>query len=140
LTFPYSVSTYYLTDTAETINPGSATTALTTRGSGSVSSTTNTAAGPVTPFQATATAGGTAIEWYTPPLNAFTLGGKSKFNLRPTAAAGSTNSSLKAEIAICATNGSGATVWGIADLEAIPQFGYGGLNTTESVKFAGCRR
>ena len=46
-------STYYLTDTAETINPGSATEkkALTTRGSGSVTVAASTAAGPTAGIQ-----------------------------------------------------------------------------------------
>jgi hypothetical protein len=134
-----SVSTYYLTDTAETINPGSATEkkALTTPGTGSVNSVTNATSGPVTPIQVTATSGGTAIEWYTPPLNAFSLGGKAKFNIRGLEAAATLNASLKAEIAITAGDGSGATVWGIANVEAITTYGLvGELNISDTAYFA----
>jgi hypothetical protein len=134
-----SVSTYYLTDTAETINPGSATEkkALTTPGTGSVNSVTNATSGPVTPIQVTATSGGTAIEWYTPPLNAFSLGGKSKFNIRGLEVAATLNASLKAEIAITAGDGSGATVWGVANVEAITTYGLvGELNISDTAYFA----
>jgi len=112
-------STYYLTDTAETINPGSATEkkALTTRGSGSVNAVTNTAAGPTAGAQTTASAGGTAVEWYTPALNAVTFGGKAKFNIRALESNASANASLRAEIAVTATDGTSPVVWGTACVE-----------------------
>jgi hypothetical protein len=110
---------------------------LTTRGSGSTNSVTNATSGPVTPIQVTATSGGTAIEWYTPPLNAFSLGGKAKFNIRGLEAAATLNASLKAEIAITAGDGSGATVWGIANVEAITTYGLvGELNISDTAYFA----
>jgi hypothetical protein len=125
ISLSFSVSTYYLTDTAETINPGSATEkkALTTRGGGSVNAVTNTAAGPTAGIQVTASAGGSAVEWYTPPLNAVTLGGKAKLNIRALESSAAANASLKAEIAVTATDGTGATVWGVADVEAITTSG-----------------
>ena len=124
-----------LTDTAETINPGSATEkkALTTRGSGSVNSVTNTANGPTAGIQVTATGGGTAIEWYTPPLNAVTFGGKAKFNIRGLESNASANASLKAEVSICANDGTSPVVWGIADVEAITTYGLvGEVNTSDT--------
>ena len=112
----YGGTTYYLTDTAETINPGSATEkkALTTRGSGSVNAVTSTAAGPTAGIQLTATAGGTAVEWYTPPLTPATLGGMAKFNVRALESNAAANASLRCEVAVVNGDGSGAVVWGTA--------------------------
>jgi hypothetical protein len=101
-----------------------------------VNSVTNTAAGPVTPIQVTATGGGTAIEWYTPALNGFTLAGKTKFNIRGLESSAAANSSLKAEIAVCAGNGTSPVVWGIANLEATQHGGYGEVPTTDTALFA----
>ena len=130
-------STYYLTDTAETINPGAATEkkALKTRGSGSVNAITNTAAGPVAPIQVTATGGGTAIEWYTPPLNAFTLGGKAKFNMRGLESNAAANASLCAQIAVVNGDGTGAVVWAKANIESDNTTG-GELGTADAVEIA----
>ena len=107
-------STYYLTDTAETINPGAATEkqALTTRGGGSVNSVTNTAAGPTAGIQVTDSAGGSALEWYTPPLNAVTIGGVATFNVRGLESNAAANAILRGEIAVVASDGSGAAAWG----------------------------
>lgn len=120
VTLPESVPTYYLTDTASSVNPGSAVekVASQTRGGSSVNSVTNTAAGPTAGIQATGSAGGTAIEWYTPALNVFTLGGKAKFNIRALESNASANASLKAEIAIVNGDGTSPVVWGIAGIEA----------------------
>ena len=114
------VSTYYLTDTAESINPGSAIEkkALTTRGSGVTTAVTNTAAGPTAGIQITASAGGTAIEWYTPPLEAFTLGGKAKVGTWAVESNAAANASLRADIAICNEDGSSPVIWGTAAIEA----------------------
>lgn len=132
----YSVgTTYYLTDTAETINPGAATEkkALRIRGTGSVNSITNTAAGPTAGIQTTATAGGTAIEWYTPPLNAISLGGKCKFLIRGLESSASANASLKVEVAVTANDGTSATLWGIANLEPITTYGLlGEINVSDT--------
>jgi hypothetical protein len=133
----YPVSTYYLTDTAETINPGSATEkkALTTRGSSSVNAVTNTAAGPTAGIQVTASGGGTAIEWYTPALQSVTFGGKAKFNIRALESNAAANASLRAEIAVVAGDGTAATVWGVANVESDTTLG-GELGTTDAAKVA----
>lgn len=128
-------STYYLTDTAETINPGSAIEkkASTTRGSGTVNTVTNTATGPTAGIQLTNSAGGTAVEWYTPPLQAVTFGGRALFNLRGLESAAGANASLKAEVAICANDGSSAVVWGVAGVRAITTYGSTGeLSTSQT--------
>ncbi len=106
----------YLTDTASDANPGSAVEkeAWTSRGSGSTNSITNTAAGWTAPIQVTNTAGGTVIEWYTKKLAAFTLGGICKFNIRALESSSSADASLKAEVAVTASDGSSPTVLGVA--------------------------
>jgi len=59
-----------------------------------------------------------AIEWYTPPLEAVTFGGKAKFNIRALESSAAANASLRAEIAITAGDGTGAVVWGTACVES----------------------
>src|SRR4029077_4725445 len=135
LTFLTSVpagSTYYLTDTAATINPGGAVekVAAKTRGGGSVNAVTNTAAGPTAGIQITASAGGTALEWYTPPLEAVTIGGMATLNVRASESNASANSSLSCEIAIVATDGSGASAWAKGYLKADPANGERGEIST----------
>jgi hypothetical protein len=111
-----TASIMYLTDTAETINPGSSTEkkALKTRGSGSVNSVTNAINGPTPGVQVTDVAAGTTIEWYTPPLQAFTLGGKAGFSIHALVSTTTSRASLRAEIAVCNNDGTGAVVWGSA--------------------------
>lgn len=110
----------------------------TTRGPASKTVVTNTAAGPTSGVQLTLTAGGSAVDWYTPRLNAFTLGGVAKFNLRALESNTAANASLKAELAVCDSDGSNATVWGVSDIEA--ETGAGGsigeLATSDGEKVA----
>lgn len=54
------------------------------------------------------------IEWYSEPLDAFTLGGKAMFKVRASQSSSAANTSLRAEIAVCDGDGSGAVVWGVA--------------------------
>ena len=83
---------------------------------------TNSAAGPTAPIPITASAGGTPVEWYTPPLPSFILGGKAKFNLRTFHSNAAVNGFPGAEIAVVNNDGSGAVVWGSS---RIPQVGTG---------------
>lgn len=131
----------FLTTTAASggINPGSASEkeSWTSRGGGSTSSVTNITAGFHTPDQVTDTAGGTLLEWYTRPLQAFTLGGKAKANLRLTGTQVNAGISARAEIAICDSGGNLVSVWGAADvkptgLENGSQFG--SLDVTEAAR------
>ena len=73
-------STYYLTDTASTstLVAPSRRSRHRRAGGGAVNAVTNTAAGPTAGIQITDSAGGTAIEWYTPALEAATLGGRAQ--------------------------------------------------------------
>lgn len=105
-------STYYLTDTASDVSGSGKKAASTSRGAGSTNSATTQVNGPVSPTQVTDTAGGTALEWYTPQLNAFTLSGMAQFNVRAKAALAGTAEAVGAEIAVCNSDGSGASVWG----------------------------
>ena len=125
-------STYYLTDTDETINPGGATEkkALTTRGAGSVNAVTNTAAGPTAGIQVTASAGGSQLEWYTPPLQAVTLGGRAVFNVQGLESNSAANAIWRGEIAVVANDGSAAVVWATG----WAQLASGELGTTDQPK------
>jgi hypothetical protein len=133
-----SGSTYYLTDADETINPGSATekVASKTRGGGSVNAVTNTAAGPTAGIQVTASAGGSAIEWYTPPLEAVTLGGKAQFAVRVFESNLAANASLRAEVAVANGDGSGAVVWGSACIQPGFATDNGELSTADETRTA----
>jgi hypothetical protein len=115
----------YLTDTASDANPGASVEkeAWTSRGSGSVNAITNTAAGWTSPIQVTNTAGGTVIEWYTKQLAAFTLGGICRFNIRALESNATANASVKAEVAVTASDGTSPTVLGVACIAAGSTFG-----------------
>ncbi len=124
----------FLTTTSAGINPGAATEleAWTSRGSGSTNSVTNTAAGWTAGIQITDTAGGTALEWYSKQLNAFTLGGLASCNIRGLESSASANASLACEIAICNSDGSGATVWGVGRIVPIGSPARSELGTSDA--------
>lgn len=122
-------STLYLLDAASDINPGSAVEkeAWTSRGSSSVTAVTNTPSGGWTPgVQVTNTAGGTAIEWYSKQLQAFTLSGRTQSRLRAFESGGGANAAVRLEIAICDADGSNPVIWGTSGMVG------GELATTES--------
>jgi hypothetical protein len=109
-------STYYLRDTASDISGAKALS--TTQGSGTAEAVHQTIAGAITfpGDQWTATAGGSDIEWFTPTLNAFTLGGLVKVILNNNAAvleagAATPFDALTIEIARVDSDGSNASVW-----------------------------
>lgn len=84
---------------------------LNVRGAGVQSDPTSTATGPTSGIQMTDTAGGTAVEWYTRPLDAFTLAGPVLANTRVSEGATTANASFKVEIAIVDNDGTNAVVW-----------------------------
>lgn len=129
-------TTLYLTDTASDVSTANVDReAWTSRGAGSVDDVTNTAAGWTAPIQVTDTAGGTAVEWYTKRTAAFTLGGKAKINIRAKESATSANAGLKAEIAICNSDGSGAVVWASAcNSSADAAAAFNELSTTDGAQ------
>lgn len=86
----------------------------TSRGSGDVLISTNTVAGPTSPFQATISAGGSVVEWYSKPVEAFTLSGLIECNLRGTESNSAANAAMLIEVARVNGDGSSPTVFGVA--------------------------
>lgn len=85
--------------------------AWTTQGSGSSTGVTNTQNGWVSPIQMTDTAGGTVIDWFTPKLVGFTLGGLAKAVMLMNESNNSANASARCEIAIVNSDGTNPVVW-----------------------------
>lgn len=128
-------STLYLTSTAAAVNPGSSNELemWTARGGGSADLVTNTVAGWTAGLQVTDSGGGTAQEWYSKQLQAFTLGGKAKLNVRVRESNTSAWASYRAEIAICASDGTGAVIWGIGALDT-SEVSNGHMTTTDTAR------
>lgn len=83
----------------------------TARGDGVNSIVTNTSAGWVTPgIQWTDSGGGTAVEWYSKPLAAFTLSGLVRVNMRA-AASNTFTCGIRVEIAVVDGNGANPVIW-----------------------------
>lgn len=102
----------YLTDDVSDVNTASVDkVAWLDRGAGVQSIITNTVAGLTTGVQMTDTGGGTVVDWFTPPLQSFTLTGLARANLRALESNIAANASLRCEIARVAGDGTGATVW-----------------------------
>jgi hypothetical protein len=107
-------STVYLTDVASDVSTASVDReAWTDRDDGMVTDVTNTAAGWTAPIQVTDTAGGTVVDWFTPQLNAITLGGAARCNIRGLHSSSSANAGFRVEVARVDTNGGNATVWAV---------------------------
>ena len=108
-------TTLYLNDAAASggINPGAATEkeAWTSQGSSSQTCVTNVGAGPTSGIQITKTAGGTAVEWYSRPLNAFTLQDAVSHHIRCFRSAG-IQVGIGVEVAVTDNDGTNATVVG----------------------------
>lgn len=105
-------TTIYFTDTVSDVSTAAVDlVAWTDRGAGVTSDVTNTAAGWTAPIQITDTAGGTVVEWYTKQLQAFTLTGMARANLRFLESNALANASAKCEIARVDSDGSNPTVW-----------------------------
>ena len=86
--------------------------AWTSRGSGVVTAVTDTVAGWTVPIQVKKdNTKEVPLEWYSRPLQAFTLGGMAKFNLGALQSATSKFASLKAELAVVNGDGSSPVVW-----------------------------
>ena len=100
-------------------------------GSAVVINTSVTSNGWTAPVQLKS--GGTAIEWYSKPLQAFTLAGLVRVNVRAKENGASTNGAIRVELAVCNGDGSGATVWGAADLIDSASIGLGGGAGTDAL-------
>lgn len=101
----------------------------TSRGDGVNSIVRNTAAGWTSPLQWTDSGGGTAVEWYSKRLNAFTLSDLVRCNLRAKEDALSIRISVRAELATCNNDGTNVTVWGAGELYNAT---FGELTTSEA--------
>lgn len=77
--------------------------AWTSRGSGVINYRSDTNTGWVTPLL--------AAEWFTPPLNAFTLTGMAQANIRALTSSGTSRASMRCEIARVDNDGTNPTVW-----------------------------
>ena len=117
LTFDTSTpagSVVYLTDTDSIVNQGIVEKeAWTARGAGVQDAVTNTQNDPANPIPCTQTAGGTAIAWYTKPLQAFTLSGPVQVRVRAIGSNASCWAAPVVEIAVVNNDGSSPTVFGI---------------------------
>lgn len=133
-------TTLGLSNTASDVNIGSSVDEFkaTLDGSGSGKQcgfNANTPAGWTAPQQYKDLSSGNTVEWYTPQLQAFTLGGKAKAQIFVAESIATTNASFAVEIAVCNSDGSGATVWGIACSEAITTSGsVGEVPTTAALR------
>jgi hypothetical protein len=106
-------TTVYLTDTASAVSTASVDReAWTSRGAGVQTDVVSTAAGWTAPIQLTDTAGGTVVDWFTRPLEAFTLGGAVRCNIRLGRTSGSSQTIPRVEVARVANDGTSPTVWG----------------------------
>ena len=107
----------YLTDTASDVSTASVDReAWKSRGGGEASDVTNTVAGFTSPIQVTDTAGGTAVDWFTPRLLGFTLSGMAYFRVDGVESAVAANAALRVEIARVDADGTNPTVWATAGL------------------------
>lgn len=113
--FPTAGTVVYPTSTDSDVNPGGVTAkrAWTTAGFGSITATLNSVAGWTPPLQWTNSAGGTAIEWFTPQLEAVTLGGSVKIDQRGLESAAPVNAAPRCEIAVCNSDGTSPVIWGV---------------------------
>lgn len=98
-------------------------------GSGVVTAERNTAAGWTAPLQWTDTAGGTAVEWYSRPLTAFTLSGPVGVSVWAHQSNIDANASVRAELAVCDGDGSNVSVWSAATILDTDAIGSGGAGT-----------
>lgn len=85
----------------------------TSRGGSASSAVVNSAAGWTAPIQWTDTAGGTAVEWYSKQLSAFTLDGLVRVNMRAFSTPGC-DMGLRASLFVCDSAGSIVSTWGAA--------------------------
>jgi hypothetical protein len=120
-------TTLHLTDVAgPAVGANNEKEMWTSFGDGVNTAVVNAVAGWTAPIQWTDTAGGTAIEWYSKGLTGFTLSGPVLVNVW--AHHGGSGAGLRAELAVCNNDGSGATTWAgtcIIDSDAIGSQGSG---------------
>lgn len=105
----------------------------TARGDGVNSIVVNTAAGWTAPIQWTDSAGGTVVEWYSRPLQAFTLAERILLNIRALESNAAATASLRCELAVTNGDGSNVVVWAAANHYDGTLFGELGTSETADV-------
>lgn len=107
-------TTLYLTDNAgPAVGANDEKEMWTTAGGGTATTAVvNTTSGWTAPIQFTKTAGGTAIEWYSRRLQAFTLDGLVFCQFRMHESNIAANAGFTVELAICDSDGGNAVAWG----------------------------
>lgn len=78
-----------------------------------VSIVVNTASGPTAPIQWTDSAGGTVVDWFTPQLEAVTLAGQIKVEIRGLESNAAANAVGYCQIAVVDNDGTNANVYGV---------------------------
>lgn len=127
-------STLYLTNVAgPAVGAAIEKEMWTARGDGVDSIVVNTAAGWTAPVQWTDAAGGTVVEWYSKPLQAFTLAERVRFNMRVLQSDAAATASVRAELAVTNGDGSNVVVWAAANYYDSTNFGE--LGTAENARF-----
>lgn len=110
-------TTLYLTNVAgPAVGANTELEMWTSRGGTATSAVVNSVNSWTAPIQWTDTAGGTAVEWYSKQLSAFTLDGLVRVNARTLASAPSTGMALRASLFICDSSGSILSTWGAATI------------------------
>lgn len=111
-----SAQTLYFTNTNSDLDTGNSSEkeAWTARGAASTDAVRSTAAGYTTPLQFKNSGQTQDLTWWTKKLQAFTLSGQVKFNVRARESNASANAVLRAEVVVTDENGANPTVWGAA--------------------------
>lgn len=126
----------YLTNTASAVSTASVDLeAWTSRGGGVQTAVRNTAAGWTAPLQWTDSGGGTVVDWFTRPLQAFTLGGAAKANIRAAESNAAANASVRVEIARVDNDGTNPSVWGSWCMTSEAAGGISGELTTSEAAY-----
>jgi hypothetical protein len=104
----------------------------TSRGDGANTAVVNTATGWTSPIFWTVSGGGAAIVWYTRQLNAFTLSGLVRCNIRAHESNLAANASIGIELAVCDSDGTNVTVWALGRKEATINGSAGEITNAEA--------
>jgi hypothetical protein len=105
----------------------------TSRGSSAGTNVRNVPNGWTVPLQVTDVGGGTPVSWFSKQLQAFTLSGLIKVNLRVKESNIAANASVGVEIARVDSDGTNPVVWGYANKDATVVGNAGELPTSELV-------
>lgn len=130
-----SGTSFYLRDTASDVSAGTDERELSlSQGASQTTAVVDSVTGFTNPYQWTATAGGSVIEWYTKPLTGFTLAGLTYFHIIAATSQSDSLMGFRIELAICNSDGSSPVVWAANNIVMIftppPGQQVGGYNIT----------